>query len=185
MAPCKSTACRSHYPIPPGLKSGANLIVLKGGADLKAISQTMPSSVDIPVNQAAGRLHLLGAVAGWGWPAMRAKEPALEITIYYQGGTSEKIELVNGIDIADHAAPNEVPGSVRTSLVNRGQMRYLWRDLGQPGRFVERITLASFSKPFAPMVAALTMESPGSDNRVAPAPLSGGPSKPASAAKAQ
>jgi len=47
-------------------------------------------------------------------------------------------------------------------------MRYLWRDLQQPGRLVERITLSSFAKSFAPMVSALTMESPGSDQRLAP-----------------
>jgi len=172
-------------PDPAGLKGGANLIVLKGGATPKAISQTMPQSVVIPVNQPAGRLHLLGAVAGWGWPATRAKEPALTITVHYQGGMSERIELINGIDIADHAGADEVPGSVRTSLVNKGQMRYLWRELDQPGRIVERITLTSISKSFAPMVAALTMESPGSDSRLAPAPLSGGPSRPTGAAKAQ
>jgi mono/diheme cytochrome c family protein len=172
-------------PDPAGLKSGANLIVLKGGNTPNTISQTMPQSVDLPVNRPAGRLHLLGAVAGWGWPATRTKEPALEITVHYQGGASEKIELINGIDIADHAGPNEVPGSVRTSLVHKGQMRYLWRNLGQPGRIVERITLSSFSKSFAPMVAAMTMESPGGENRLAPPPLSGGPSRPTDEARTQ
>jgi len=172
-------------PDPAGFKGGANLIVLKGGATPKAVSQTMPPSVDIPVNQPAGRLHLLGAVAGWGWPATPAKEPALAITVHYQGGASEKIELINGIDIADHAAPNDVPGSARTSLVNKGQMRYLWRDLSQPGCIVKRITISSFSKSFAPMVSALTMESPGDDKQLAPPPLSGGPSTPPAPATAQ
>src|SRR4029077_6115128 len=102
-------------------------IVLKGGAAPNAISQTMPQSVDVPVNQPAGRLHLLGAVAGWGWPATRDKEPALAITIHYEGGATQRIELINGIDISDHVGSIEVPGSVRTSLVNNGQMRYLWR----------------------------------------------------------
>jgi hypothetical protein len=164
-------------PDPANVKGGANVIVLKGGAAPNAFSQTMPSSVNIPVNQLAGRLHLLGAVAGWGWPATRAQEPALEITVHYQGGASEKIELVNGVDIADHNGPNDVPGSARTGLVRTGQMRYLWRDLGQPGRMVERITLSSFSKSVAPMVAALTMESPERDTRLAWPPPSGGAAK--------
>lgn len=172
-------------PDPSGSKGGNNLIVLKGGATAKAISQSMPQSVEIPVHQPAGRLHLLGAVAGWGWPVARAKEPALAITIHYQGGASEKIELINGVDIADHVGPIEVPGSVRTSLVNNGQMRYLWRNLRQPGRTVERITLSSFAQSLAPLVAALTMESPEGDLRLAPPPLSGGPAVADSAGRAR
>lgn len=162
-------------PDPAGVKGGANLIVLKGGA-ANAVSRSMPQSVEIPVNQPAGRLHLLGAVAGWGWPASRTKEPAVSIVVHYQGGDTEKIELINGVDIADHVGPIDVPGSVRTSLVSQGQMRYLWRELNQPGRIVERITLSSFGKSVAPMIAALTMESADAEKRVGPAPLSGGPS---------
>jgi len=172
-------------PDPDSLKGSNNVIVLKGGADARAVSQTMPQSVEVPVNQPAGRLHMLGAVAGWGWPATAAKEPALAITIHYQGGASENIELVNGIDIADHVGPVEVPGSVRTSLVSQGQMRYLWRDLSQPGRVVERITLSSYAKSFAPMVAGLTMESSDSDGRLAPPPSSGGPLVPTGTGKVQ
>jgi mono/diheme cytochrome c family protein len=161
-------------PDPATTPGGKNVIVLKGGAEPKAISLALPQSVDIPVNQPAGRLHLLGAVGGWGWNAIKEKIPVVAITIHYQGGASEKIELVNGIEIADHVSSIDVPGSVRTSLVSKGQMRYLWRDLKQPGKVVERITLSSYANAIAPLVAGLTMESPGSDGRLGEAPVSGG-----------
>jgi mono/diheme cytochrome c family protein len=162
-------------PDPTGLKNGRNVIVLKGGAEPSAISRTMPQTVEVAVNQPAGRLHLLGAVAGWGWPAVRTKETLLTISVHYEGGSTDRIELVNGVDIADHAGSHDVPGSARTSLVQRGQLRYLWRDLTQPGRKVERLTLSSSGGDPAPMVAALTMEVPNSAGHLAPPPLSGGP----------
>jgi hypothetical protein len=165
-------------PDPGSSPGGKNVIVLKGGAVSGAISQSMPQSVDLPVRQPAGRLHLLGAVAGWGWPATRAKEPALTITIHYEGGDLQKIELLNGIDISDHAGPIDVPGSARTSLVAHGQMRYLWRDLDHPGRLVESLTLSSHARSVAPLVAALTIESPDTSGIVAPAPTTGGPVAP-------
>ncbi|MBK8035672.1 MAG: ThuA domain-containing protein [Verrucomicrobiaceae bacterium] len=159
----------------PATSGGKNVIVLKGGAVPNAVCRTMPASVELPVNQAAGRLHLLGAVAGWGWPAMKEKEPLMTLTMHYQDGSNEVITLSNGIDIADHAGPIEVPGSASTGIVARGQMRYLWRDLSKPGQAVAKLTLASFGKRAAPLVAALTMEAPAPDGKLAPPPWIGGP----------
>jgi len=162
-------------PDPGLLEGGRNVVVLRGGADPDAVSKTMPLSATIPVNQPAGRLHLLGAVAGWGWPATAARETALTVVVHYEGGAEERIELVNGVDIADHADSTDVPGSVRTSLVSRGQLHYLWRDLGQPGRQIERLRLVSANGNPVPLVAALTMEWPEPTGRLAPPPLLGGP----------
>lgn len=161
-------------PDPAGLDGGRNVIVLRGGVDPKAVSREQPSNVEIPVNQPAGRIHLLGGVAGWGWPSVQAKEAALIVTVHYAGGAEERIELVNGVDIADHNGRIDVPGSARTSLVARGQLRYLWRDLGRPGVRVEKLTLSSPGGGPAPMVAALTMEVPEGNGRLAAAPVIGG-----------
>lgn len=119
-------------------------------------------------------MHLLGAVAGWGSPATRTKETALTLVVHYKGGAEERIELVNGVDITDHAGLVDVPGSARTSLVSRGQLRYLWRDLGQPGRNVERLSLISAGRKPAPLVAAVTIELPDAGSRLAPGPILGG-----------
>lgn len=160
-------------PEPASLEGGRNVIVLRGGVEPTAVSRSQPASVSLPVNQPAGRLHLLGGVAGWGWPSVQTKEPVLILTVHYAGGGEERIELVNGVDIADHNGRMDVPGSARTSLVARGQLRYLWRDLGRPGVTVERLTLSSPGGGPAPMVAGLTMEVP-EGGRMAAAPVIGG-----------
>lgn len=84
----------------------------------------------------------------------------------------------NGVDIADHALPVDVPGSVRTGLVSPGQLRYLWRDLKKPTATISKITLSSAGNACAPMVAAITLESPNKVGRMAPAPAEGGPPNP-------
>ena len=115
-------------------------------------------------------------MAGWGWPVTPARDVLIKITIHYEGGEKEDIELRNGTDIADHFGSIDVPGSVRTELTTHGQMRYLWRDLKYAGRMVDHLTLASFARRPAPMIAALTMEAPGANGKVAPPPKVGGPS---------
>ncbi|GAA5126055.1 ThuA domain-containing protein [Luteolibacter yonseiensis] len=157
---------------------GKNVIVLKGGARGDALSLTMPGSVELPANVAAGRLHLLGAVAGWGFPAVQGHDPLMTIKIGYADGTSEDIVLSNGVDIADHVAGVDVPGSARTDLTDHGQVRYLWRDLKKPAVLISKITLTSPGTASAPMVAAITLESPAKDGKMSPAPAQGGPAKP-------
>ncbi|GAA5481217.1 DUF7133 domain-containing protein [Haloferula sargassicola] len=154
---------------------GKNVIVLQGGMDANAFSCTMPREVEIPVNNAAGRLHVLGAVAGWGYPAFGEKVPLLNITVHYRGGGEQEIVLRNGIDIADHVAGVDVPGSARTSLTDHGQIRYLWRDLEKTDLVIEAITLNSPGTMAAPMIAAITLESAGEDGQLAPPPADGGP----------
>ncbi|MES2658605.1 MAG: PVC-type heme-binding CxxCH protein [Verrucomicrobiota bacterium] len=163
---------------PATAPGGKNVIVLKGGAVRDALSQTMPKMVELPANVQAGRLHLLGAVAGWGFPAVQGRDPLLTITVEYSDGTSEDLVFRNGVDIADHALAVDVPGSVRTGLVSHGQLRYLWRDLKRPTATISKIILSSAGNACAPMVASITLESPGKDGRMAPAPAEGGPSNP-------
>ena len=162
---------------PATASGGKNVIVLKGGARPDALSQTMPNRVELPANVAAGRLHLLGAVAGWGFPAVQGRDPLLTITVEYSDGTSEDLVFRNGVDIADHAVAVDVPGSVRTGLVSHGQLRYLWRDLKKPAATISKIVLSSAGNSSAPMVAAITFESPGKGGRMAPAPPEGGPAQ--------
>lgn len=155
--------------------SGKNVIVLKGGARGEALSNTMPMRVEIPVNQAAGRLHLLGAVAGWGFPAVAERIPLVKLEVVYTDGTAETIVLTNGVDIADHVAGVDVPGSARTSLTDHGQVRYLWRNLEKPSVPIEKIIISSTASAPAPMIAAITLESAAKDGSLPAAPADGGP----------
>ncbi|MCW1924190.1 ThuA domain-containing protein [Luteolibacter arcticus] len=154
---------------------GKNVIVLKGGMDDRAVSRTMPERVEIPVNAAAGRLHLLGAVAGWGFPVMREKDPLVTIAVHYVGGGVEEIVLRNGVEFADHAGRIDVPGSAWADLVSHGQIRYLWRDLKKKDGVIEKLVLTSGNKVAAPMIAAITLESAASDGKLAAPPAEGGP----------
>jgi len=166
-----------HLPDPATAPGAKNVIVLKGGMDPNAVSRKMPQSVEIPVNLAAGRLHLLGGIAGWGFPASGEKTPLVTIKVCYAGGATEDIVLSNGIDIADHVAGVDVPGSVRTDLASRGQVRYLWRDLGKPSVVIEKLIVSSTASIPAPMIAALTLESPSRDGAMTPPPAEGGPAR--------
>jgi putative membrane-bound dehydrogenase-like protein len=170
-----------HLPDPAATSGGKNVIVLKGGMAREAVSQTMPKQVEIPVNLAAGRLHLLGAVAGWGYPAANDHDPLLKISVRYADGSSEDIVFRNGIDFADHAARVDVPGSVWTDLTRHGQMRYLWRDLEKPAAVIEKLVISSADKAAAPMIAAITLESANKEGAMAPAPADGGPAEKTSA----
>ena len=161
-------------PDPAASPTGRNVIVLKGGAQPNVFSMTMPDSVTLTVGQNAGRLHMLGAVAGWGWPAVQAKEPVVKCTVQYADGETEDLVFVNGIDFADHIARIDVPGSAPTDITEKGQMRYLWRDLKHPGKLIDHLTLSGFTKAPAPLIAALTLESPGADGRMAAPPPVGG-----------
>lgn len=155
---------------------GKNVIVLKGGMEERAVSRRMPGQVEIPVNAAAGRLHLLGAVAGWGFPVMQEKDPLVTLAVHYaNGGGVEEIALRNGIEFADHAGRIEVPGSAWADLVSHGQIRYLWRDLKKKDGVIEKLVLTSGNKVAAPMIAAITLESAAADGKLAAPPVGGGP----------
>ena len=170
-----------HLPDPAATSGGKNVIVLKGGMARDAVSQTMPKLVEIPVNLAAGRLHLLGAVAGWGFPVANDHDPLVKFSVRYADGSSEELIFRNGIDFADHAARVDVPGSVWTDVTRHGQMRYLWRDLKKPSAVIEKLVISSADKIAAPMIAAITLESPDKEGAMAEPPAEGGPAEAASA----
>ena len=160
---------------PATTSGGKNVIVLKGGLDPNAVGHEMPQRVEIPVGLEAGRLHLLGGVAGWGFPAVNDQEPLLTIEVRYSDGSMESIVLRNGVDIADHVGRIDVPGSAWTDLTNHGQLRYLWRDLKKPAVMIEELVLTSADSAPVPMVAAITLESADKSGAMAPPPADGGP----------
>jgi putative membrane-bound dehydrogenase-like protein len=164
-----------HLADPATAPGGKSVIVLKGGMDERAVARTMPERVEIPVNVAAGRLHLLGAVAGWGYPVMQEKEVLVTIEAHRAGGRVERIELRNGIEIADHIGRVDVPGSTWVDRVGHGQMRYLWRDLEEADAVIEKLVLISHARTAAPMIAAITLESASTDGKLAAPPADGGP----------
>ncbi len=141
--------------------TGSNIIVLKGGPQ-KSQSWTYPQKVEVAVNAAAKKLHLLSGIAGWGYPAVRDQVPALKATVTYASGETEEFTLKNGVEFADYIRPVEVPGSqlVEEDLSQNQQVRLLTLTLTKPG-VIKSLSLESFANGVAPVVLAVTADVEG------------------------
>ncbi|HEX6987383.1 MAG TPA: PVC-type heme-binding CxxCH protein [Planctomycetaceae bacterium] len=117
----------------------------------------MPESVRLPVNSAASAIHLLGGVAGWGYPFGREGSVSMIVRLHYKDGTTEDHELKNGVHIADYIRVVEVPESKLAFRLRDQQVRYL---AVRPERDAE-IAEVEFLKgedQTAPIVMAVTVE---------------------------
>ncbi len=138
---------------------GKNVIVLKGGS---GFAKTLPQRVEIETpGVTANRLHILGGVAGWGFPCCGENRgmPAARLTVTYPGGETEEMTFTNGVEFADYNGMPEVPGSkLVPDLVPRGQqVRYFTRELRRPGP-IASLRLESFDNLVAPTFVAITAE---------------------------
>ena len=139
-------------------KSVANVIVLKGGAPDSWSRKTLPQKVNIKVGFAAKRLSFLGAVAGWGYPAVGEKIPVVKAVLHFTGGDTQEIVMRNGVEIADYNGRPEVPGSKNLNWTQgRGQVRWFSKNVTRPG-VLENIELVSYDNAVAPTFFAITAE---------------------------
>jgi len=166
-----------HILNPAEAPGGRNLLVLRGGP-LQQLPQRVelrwgaePSGSDTGAvlgGQAASgkglrasRLHVLGGVAGWGYPFGNAPQqaaPAAKLVFEYSDGVIDELVLHNGDQFADPSQVIDVPGStLATNMVERGQIRWFTVELKrrQP---VRRLTLESFNNHLAPVFVALTAQ---------------------------
>ncbi|HEX5222731.1 MAG TPA: PVC-type heme-binding CxxCH protein [Verrucomicrobiae bacterium] len=144
---------------PARTANGKNVIVLQGGS---GFAQSYPREVEVKVGLPVTRLHFLGGVAGWGYPATEQVKPAVKVTVHFAGGEREELVLSNGVEIADHVGRIEVPGSVEVEnlgqLLPAGrQVRYFAKPLTKRG-VVEKLTLASYNNETAPTFVGITAE---------------------------
>jgi len=142
---------------PEKSRSGNNVIVLKGGPK-DSFSGSLPQKVEAKLGFASKRLHFLGGIAGWGYPAVNEKVPVVKVTVYYAGGETEELVLKNGDEFADYIAEIDVPGSKGTrGLVKENQLRTFSKDL-KKGGVIEKIVLESFANGVAPTIVAISAE---------------------------
>ncbi|QIF01278.1 PVC-type heme-binding CxxCH protein [Roseimicrobium sp. ORNL1] len=141
--------------------TGTNIIVLKGGPE-KSQSWTYPQRVEVAVNAQAKKLHLLSGIAGWGFPAVRDRVPALKATVTYDSGETEEFTLNNGEAFADYIREVEVPGSqlVKEPISDDQQVRLLSLTLTKSG-VIKKLALESFANGVAPVVVAVTADVEG------------------------
>jgi hypothetical protein len=117
-----------------------NIILLNGSQG--QVPPSMPKRVDLPVNVRVKAFHVLGGVAGWGWPyapdangATRgAPEGAVSVIarVRYTDGTYEDHEWKNGEHQCDYGIGNNadkfatMTGSILAfELKGNRQVRYL------------------------------------------------------------
>ena len=157
------------------LKAVANVVVLRGGAPNSWSRKSLPQKVEAKVGVAASRFHILGGVAGWGFPAVGdEKLPVLKLTAHFAGGATQEIVFRNGQEIADYRGNPDVPGSKALPQFTRGAGQIRWHTAElKPGGVVEFITLESYDNDVAPTLFAITAEiggAPRPNTSAAPAP---------------
>ena len=121
------------------------------------LTRQMPKSVELPCNTAARSIHLLGGVAGWGFPLGREGSTSLIVRLHYDDGNTEDHLLFNGIHIADYIRQVEVPASQFAFLVRNQQVRYLSLTPAR-SNLITHIELVKGDDETAPVVMAVTVE---------------------------
>jgi putative membrane-bound dehydrogenase-like protein len=143
---------------PSALHAGKNVVVLKGGA---GFAKTLPQRVEIPVGTRASVIHVLGGVAGWGYPNGKAgetNEPVVRAQIQYADGESEEVVFRNGKEFADYTRRIDVPGSRYVSdLVAEGQIRLFTFEPARTNE-ISKIVLESYNGGAAPTFVAMTAQ---------------------------
>jgi hypothetical protein len=134
-----------------------NVIMLHGPNG--SLPPKMPRSVSLPLAGPVRALHILGGVAGWGFPAGGKGSTSMVVRLVYADGATEDHPLVNGEHVADYIRRVDVPQSEFAFDLDGRQLRYLRI---QPRRAdpVKAVELVKGDDGTAPVVMAITAETP-------------------------
>jgi putative heme-binding domain-containing protein len=123
------------------------------------IPQKMPKSVTLPCNAPAKAIHILGGVAGWGFPYGEKGSVSMIVRLKYADGRSEDHPLKNGEEVADYIRRVDVPNSKFAYQLRGQQVRSLtvFPERTEP---IKEIELVKGPDATAPVVMAVTLESP-------------------------
>ncbi|WP_235908487.1 PVC-type heme-binding CxxCH protein [Roseiconus nitratireducens] len=127
------------------------------------VSRTMPRKVQLEVGARAKAIHFLSGVAGWGYPYGDAAAPALTVRLHYADGGSEDHELLDGVHFADYIRRVDVPKSQFAFAAGDAQVRY-FAVSPQRSDAIDSMELIDGSDAIAPVVLAITIESPTADH---------------------
>jgi putative membrane-bound dehydrogenase-like protein len=134
-----------------------NVVMLHG--PLGYLPPKMPRSVTVPVGGPARAIHLLGGIAGWGFPAIGKGSTSMIVRIVYDDGATEDHPLVNGEHVADYIRRVDVSESTFAADLGGRQVRTVRVEPKRPEP-VARLELVKGSDDTAPIVLAITVESP-------------------------
>jgi len=125
-----------------------------------AIPPKMPKSVSLPFNGKAKAVHILGGVGGWAAPYNAEKTVSMIVRLTYEDGKTEDHELKNAVHIADYIQKVDVPESKFAFALRGQQVRYLSVEVKRPDAAVKTIELVKGPDRTAPIVMAITVETP-------------------------
>ncbi|MFM7521163.1 MAG: PVC-type heme-binding CxxCH protein [Planctomycetota bacterium] len=134
-----------------------NVVMLNGPQGY--LPPKMPRSVTVPVGGPARAIHLLGGIAGWGFPAIGTGSTSMIVRIVYDDGATEDHPLVNGEHVADYIRRVDVPQSTFAADLSGRQVRTV-RVEPKRAEPVARLELLKGPDGTAPIVIAITVESP-------------------------
>jgi len=143
--------------IDPQGQSVPNVVMLHGPAGY--LAPTMPKSVSLTLASPVRGIHLLGGVAGWGFPATAKGSTSMIVRLVYADGQKEDHPLVNGEQIADYIRRIDVPQSEFAFELGGRQLRYLRIQPKRPEPLAA-IEFVKGSDATAPIVMAVTVEMP-------------------------
>jgi putative heme-binding domain-containing protein len=86
-----------------------NVVMLHGPQGY--LPPKMPKSVSLSLGSPIRAIHILGGVAGWGFPASREGETSMIVRLVYADGAKEDHPLINGEHVADYIRRVDVPQS--------------------------------------------------------------------------
>jgi putative heme-binding domain-containing protein len=136
-----------------------NAVMLYGPNGKRA--PDMPKSVSLAYAGKAKAVHLLSGVGGWNFPAIPKGTVSMTVRLRYEDGKTEDHDLVNGIHFADYIRRVDVPGSQFAFAMRGGQqVRYLAVTPRRPDVVIRSIELVKGPDGSAPVVMAVTVESP-------------------------
>jgi hypothetical protein len=125
------------------------------------ITRQMPRSVTVPCNGPVRAIHMLSGVSGWGFPYANDKTVSMIVRIHYADGSTEDHELRNGEHFADYIRRVDVPQSEFAFALRGQQIRYL-AVYPERNEMIKEIELVKGNDRTAPVVMAMTLESPES-----------------------
>jgi len=143
--------------VDPQGQSVPNVVMLHGPNGY--LAPQMPKSVSLPIASPVRAIHLLGVVAGWGFPATPTGSTSMIVRLVYADGRTEDHRLVNGEHVADYIRRVDVPRSAWAFDLGGRQVRYV---SVQPARTepLAAIELVKGDDATAPIVMAVTAEMP-------------------------
>jgi hypothetical protein len=142
---------------PARTPSGHNVLAFKGR------DMPFPSTATINMaRESLRKLHFLGGIAGFGWPATpggKLGKPILRLTVLHSDQQKEIFEFKNGFEFANHKPRVDAPGSTFADgvLANAHQVRTFSVTLRKESP-VTSLAFESLDPVVAPVFVAITAE---------------------------